>query len=79
MMSNDTRRALAAVVERAVARRGVGCPDSMAIEGTLRRGMPVPDRLLPGRMVMARAPGERAALSRLTSDDVARVRPIPWA
>lgn len=38
------------------------------VEHAVQKGTPIPERLLPGRVIMALPPDERAALANLTSE-----------
>ena len=78
-MDRETRRVFEGIAGRAASRGMVGAPDGILVDGHVRRGLPVPDRLLPGRMVMALSPADREALGRLTSADAGRYRYAPLA
>jgi hypothetical protein len=43
------------------------------------RGLPIPDRLLPGRMIQNMSEESRKLLRELTSDDAAKCRWPTWA
>lgn len=66
-MDRKTYLLVQGLIEQALVRRIVGCPDSMVIRSAVERGEPVPDHLLPGRMVMRCGDEERERLRGLES------------
>lgn len=77
-MNYRDRHQFETIVERATARRIVGHPDAHVIRDCLLLGKEIPDRYLPGRMVMSLDPKDRAMLTNLRSDDLAKVR-VNWS
>lgn len=68
-MKRTPRAVFESLVEQAWVRCNCGSPDDLRYRDCIRRGVPLPDRLLPGRLVLGLPAEDREALAGLTAKD----------